>query len=99
MCFIPRTVIEIPESFGQDTGWARGLADLCQTSAYVLVRAPGSGKTTAFRREADATGARFLTARDLICLDLERWKSGVLFVDGLDEMRAGSSDARRPLDL
>ena len=61
------------------------------------------GKTTAFRSECkDLEGeAEFLSARDLINLDLDahpEWKNKTLYIDGLDEVRAGESNVRTPFD-
>ena len=69
--------------------------------AYVLLGNPGAGKTTVFMQEAERAGACFVTARDLITFDVgnhPEWLDTTLFIDGLDEIRAGSTDARTPLD-
>ena len=71
--------------------------------AYVLLGDPGAGKTTEFERESQALGetAEFVRARDFISLDLDsrpEWRDRTLFIDGLDEMRAGAADSRLPLD-
>ncbi|MYK68329.1 MAG: hypothetical protein F4020_01800 [Gammaproteobacteria bacterium] len=71
--------------------------------AYVLLGDPGSGKTTAFRRESEEVGdtAIMLDARDFLTLDPTRhpeWRDKTIFIDGLDEVRAGSVDTRTPLD-
>ncbi|MBI5330162.1 MAG: hypothetical protein HZB71_06055 [Betaproteobacteria bacterium] len=68
-------------------------------NAYVLLGDPGAGKTEAFQQEAAATGGHYLRARDFAAFDLERgWAEKTLFIDGLDEMRAGGGDGRTPLD-
>ena len=72
-------------------------------SAYVLLGDPGSGKTTAFKHECEELGAAavFLDAREFLAFDPGQhpeWQGKTLFIDGLDEVRAGSSDARTPLD-
>ena len=71
--------------------------------AYVLLGDPGAGKTTAFREECQALGDRacFVTARDFLTLNPQRhseWRGKTLFIDGLDEIRAGAPDARTPFD-
>ena len=62
----------------------------------------GSGKTTVFRTEEKRLGdsARFVTARNFLVYDTvpEEWRGKTLFIDGLDEVRAGYSDVRRPFD-
>ena len=70
-----------------------------EVAAYVLLGDPGAGKTTAFIREAELDDGFYVTARDLTTYeDREEWHHKTLFIDGLDEIRAGSSDGRRPLD-
>ncbi len=71
------------------------------SSAYVLLGNPGAGKTTVFNQEAGRPDACFVTARDLITFDVDghpEWRNKTLFIDGLDEIRAGSTDVRTPLD-
>ena len=73
------------------------------TPAYVLLGDPGMGKTTALERECRALGkaALLIDARDFLTLDPNNhpeWHGKTLFIDGLDEVRTGSSDARTPLD-
>ena len=73
-------------------------ADLRGQAAYVLLGGPGAGKTEMFRREAEAEGGCYLTARDFIALDRAAWRDATLFIDGLDEARAGAADRRQPFD-
>ena len=99
---VPRTcTIEPEEAF--DRRESRPLAEFRETVAYVLLGDPGSGKTTAFQAEKDELGnkAHLITARDLIAFspnDHPEWRDKTLFIDGLDEVRAGQSDARTPFD-
>ena len=82
---------------------SRPLSAYRDTPAYVLLGDPGSGKTTAFETECEALGDRALrlTARDFNTFDPHghpRWRDKTIFIDALDEVRAGSSDARTPFD-
>ena len=102
---VPRTCTEIPKD---DTGLSDGpvsrpLGDLRDESAYVLLGDPGSGKSTAFEAECSAMGddACLVTARDFLTFDPSdhpEWRDRTLFIDGLDEVRSGSVDARTPFD-
>ncbi len=100
--YVSRTCTELDsESQGQLV--SRPLEDFRSTEAFVLLGDPGSGKTTAFENERLAMGdlARYVSARDLINLPLanhQPHKEKTLFIDGLDEVRAGQSDARTPFD-
>ena len=96
---IVRKVTKILED-GKNTS-SRPITEFETLSAYVLLGNPGEGKTTVFKQEADRTGACFVRARDLGALEIEchtEWRGKTLFIDGLDEIRAGSPDARTPLD-
>lgn len=102
---VPRTCTEI---LLWDSGPVKGrssspLEQFRPVAAYMLLGGPGSGKTTAFRTESEALGdnAFYVSARDFLCLDPKNcpeWSGKTLFIDGLDEIRAAASDARRPLD-
>ena len=101
---VQRTCTEIPSK--DDSRFIAGdtetLSAYRSTPAYVLLGDPGSGKTTEFRKECEELGdtAVFVTARsfvaDVYCS--EELHGRTLFIDGLDEMRAGATDARVPLD-
>ena len=97
--------IERTVSRWRDDRWRSlgdALADLRSSHAYVLLGEAGSGKTTAFRGEcAEGDGQRYVTARDFIGRDPgshPEWRGRTLFIDGLDEQRAGGGDPREPLD-
>ena len=99
--FVQRTCTEInpDESTIGKEGISLLLEDLGTTGAYVLLGAPGSGKTTEFLRQAEQTGGSYVTARDFRTFDdNDTWHGTTLFIDALDEIRAGSADGRTPLD-
>ena len=79
------------------------LKEYREVPAYVLLGDPGAGKTTAFEMECEALadGARPIDARDFVTFDPgdhPEWRGKTLFIDALDEVRAGSHDARTPFD-
>ena len=76
----------------------RPLTDYTDASAYVLIAEPGAGKTTAFETEATRRGGKYVTVRDFRTFDKAEWRNSTLFLDGLDEARAGTEDGRTPLD-
>ena len=102
---VTRTCTEIPQNEprygrGEDS---RPLTAFRTVPAYVLLGDPGSGKSTSFDSERTALGdeACLVTARDFLAFDPDvhpEWRARTLFIDGLDEVRAGSADARTPLD-
>jgi hypothetical protein len=75
------------------------LAAWRDVGAYVLLADPGAGKTEAFKMEACAPGAAYVTARDFVSLSSRSYGEGVtLFIDALDEMLASSPSRDAPLD-
>ena len=105
---VPRTCTELPAANAADA--SRGPADAGQplerfrsNPAYVLLGDPGAGKTTVFECERAALGdaACYVTARDFLTFapdDHPEWRGKTLFIDGLDESRAGTPDKRTPFD-
>ena len=84
---------------GEGEGDSQPLSSLRDRDAYVLLGAPGAGKTVAFEHESCRAGGWFVRARDFITYeDRPEWHGKTLYIDGLDEKRAGSSDRRTPLD-
>ena len=102
-CIVPRTCTEVREAETERGGDVRSrpLAAFREVSAYVLLGDPGSGKSTSFAAESTALGgeACLESARDFLTLDRDAERRGkTLFIDGLDEVRAGGGDVRTPLD-
>ena len=97
MTLVPRTVTEAGDDRSQP------LAAFRDAGAFVLLGDPGAGKTTEFRREVAALGADalFLPVRDFLTFAETRadaWSGKTLFLDGLDEVRAGQGDPRAVLN-
>ena len=102
---VPRTCTEISEKNDEQRQEMafRPLEEYRSVPAYVLLGDPGAGKTTAFEMECEALGenACKIDARDFRTFNPENhpeWRGKTLFIDGLDEVRAGSSDANTPFD-
>ena len=101
---VPRTCTEIwyeDKRIRQKT--PQCLEEFRDVPAYVLLGDPGSGKTTAFKSECEALkdGACLISARKLRKRDIDQhpeWRKETLFIDGLDEIRASTSDAITPFD-
>ena len=98
----PRTCFELT-SGGGAISERHPLADFRSEAAYVLLGDPGAGKTTAFQMECEALGdkAEYLTVRHFLRVaptNHPEWRDKILFIDGLDEVRAGQNDARSALD-
>ena len=104
-CIVARRCTEVlpSDAVRYSDARSRPLSAFRAASAYVLLGDPGSGKSTSFGAECDALGeeACLITARDFLALDPKvhpEWLAKTLFIDGLDEVRAGGGDARTPLD-
>ena len=97
----PRTCTVVNE--GEETRGTKAraapLSDYANAAAYVLIAEPGAGKTTAFETEAARQGGVYVTVRNFLTFDDKpEWHDTTLFLDGLDESRAGTEDGRTPLD-
>lgn len=94
---VPRTCTELSESSSERV--SRPVSELRALPAYVLLGDPGAGKSETFKEEAKACGGVYISARDFITLAPPPDAcSKTLFIDGLDESRAGEGDGRTPLD-
>ena len=95
---VPRTVTVVD---GERSGSAP-LTEFRSERAYVLLGDPGAGKTEAFDAECEEhINGEVVPARRFLRKSVDRmseWDGKTLFLDGLDEVRAGSGDPRRPLD-
>ena len=100
MLLVPRTCVRQSDTKGEPVAEPTLLSDTRALTAYVLLGDPGLGKSEAFGQEADAGRGYRISAGDFLALDQPELKGSVLpvFIDGLDETRAGTSDGRVPLD-
>ncbi|MDE0284283.1 MAG: hypothetical protein OXN26_07010 [Gammaproteobacteria bacterium] len=99
--FAPRTCQAINETGSQNRSElsSRPIEEFREEAAYVLLGAPGAGKTTVFEQEAKQAGGCYVSARDFITFsDRPEWRDTTLFIDGLDERRVGATDGNTPLD-
>lgn len=91
----PRRATELVDA-DRDTRW---LKDWRGVDAYVLLGDPGAGKTSSFESECKTEGGTWVTARDVLAgLAPDVPQGGVVFIDGLDEVRAGEANGRVPFD-
>ena len=85
--FVERTCTEVGAIM------SKSLAAYRECDTYVLLGAPGSGKTRAFEEEwRQWENGLYLTAHDFIELHRpEEWRGKTLFIDALDEVRLDSA--------
>ncbi len=99
MFIVPRTCKEKVDERDEQNDVSHPIAYFSERSAYVLLGEPGAGKSSLFEAEAkNIPDGLCISARDFIALDREEGRDKTLFIDGLDEARAGNGDARTPLD-
>ena len=98
--YAPRSCYEFDkDEAGRDIRRTGELSSYRDCPAYVLLGKPGSGKTTAFEQEATQPDCKYVSARDFITFDVNPdWRDKTLFIDGLDEVRAGQSNTLTPFD-
>lgn len=100
MLLVPRTCVLQSDAKGEPVAQPTPLSGTRALAAYVLLGDPGLGKSEAFSQEALAGGGHRISAGDFLALDHPELKHTALpvFIDGLDETRAGTLDGRVPLD-
>ena len=75
----------------------RLLADWRGLDAYVLLGDPGAGKSCSFAAEASACDGLLIAARDIVDgVATAPVGDKIVFIDGLDEVRAGVADSKTP---
>ena len=99
---VSRTCTGIREMRGErrEEAVSRPLEAFRSAPAYVLLGDPGAGKTTAFEMECEALGEEAyhlpVSADEFLSYDAndlpDEWRGKTMFIDGLDEVRAGSQD-------
>lgn len=65
--------------------------------AWVLLADPGAGKSDVFASLSNSEAGTCISARDFVDMDLPDGWQAPLFIDGLDEITAGSSPGTTPL--
>ena len=102
---IPRTCTEVAadDSAGVSIGASQPLSVFRHVPAYVLLGEPGSGKTTEFEQDCAALGdaAAYIKAREFRHTSgnrLHDLRGKVLYIDGLDETRAGGTHGSEAVD-
>jgi predicted NACHT family NTPase len=73
-------------------GEPRPFADFGTERNLVLLGDPGAGKTHVFKAAAAAESGRFIKARAFLAMPAAMLTGQALFIDGLDEKRAGRGD-------
>ena len=76
----------------QEPAQPRPFSEFADTTNIVLLGEPGSGKSHLFRETAAAESATLLTARAFLTRSAKTLSGQALFIDGLDERRAGRGD-------
>jgi hypothetical protein len=97
MFIVPRTCTRIDKDLVPRSS---PIEEYRNSPAYVLLGEPGMGKTQAFMKESEQQeNSIYITARDLIAFGAEsEWRDKILFIDGLDEVRATSQNSIGPFD-
>ncbi|CAN3990260.1 hypothetical protein MCBRY_001080 [Methylocystis bryophila] len=83
--------INVPAG-GAEDATSRPFSEFVERTNIILLGDPGAGKTHLFYEAAAAEKARFIKARSFLNTPTRMLCEQVLFIDGLDEKRAGRGD-------
>ena len=93
------TIVRASRSASPSGTASVSLSEFAKARAYVLLGEPGAGKTTALQAEQKAHSGNYLSVQDFLTYDDKpEWRGTTLYLDGLDEVRAGEVDGRSPLN-
>ena len=93
------TIVRASRSASPSGAASVSLSEFAKARAYVLLGDPGAGKTTALQAEQKAHSGKYLSVQDFLTYDDKpEWRGTTLYLDGLDEVRAGEVDGRSPLN-
>lgn len=96
---VERRFVEAKRSPGQGYQPPQTLSAFFDRQALIVLGDPGAGKTTCFEQAAEVENdAIYVTVRDFLYLDIERYRNRTLFLDALDEMRGQTEGGRSVLD-
>jgi hypothetical protein len=70
----------------------RPFSEFADRANIVLLGDPGAGKTYLFKEATTAENGRFIKARAFLTTPADKLRGRALFIDGLDEKRAGRGD-------
>lgn len=94
MLIVPRHVREIAETDDSRVeNPALPLSGFREKGAWVLLGEPGAGKSAALKEEARETGGLYISIAEFLSDAPDSdWRGKILFLDGLDETRAGGDE-------
>jgi hypothetical protein len=101
MLIVPRRVRKISEDGDSRVeNPPQPLPEFHDMAAWVLLGEPGAGKSVAFEEEAGATDGLYISIAKFLSDDPDvGWQGKTLFLDGLNETRAGGGDVNILLKL
>ncbi len=101
MLIVPRRVRKISEDGDSRVeNPPQPLPEFRDMAAWVLLGEPGAGKSVAFEEEAGATDGLYISIAKFLSDDPDvSWQGKTLFLDGMDETRAGGGDVNILLKL